>query len=123
MGAPQREDKGMMEIFQQTSSEQFKKHRAMIDQMVDKGYTIESDETDVDEGLKGEMISITNTTVLKPPSVELPLIKLQVMQTYGRYDFENETYEEYETPNFERRTWKKSADIKAFNDPWQDFDM
>ena len=123
MGAPKRDNKGLLEIFQQRSSEQYKRHRDMIEKMMANGYTIESDDTDVDEGLKGEMISLTNTTVLKPPTIELPKIKLMAKQTYGKYSFEEETYEEYESPHFEQRFWKKSADLKAFNDPWQDFDM
>lgn len=123
MGAPKRDDKGMMEIFQQDATGKYKQHRAMIQKMLDNGYSIESDETETDEGLKGEMISITNTTVLKPPTIALPKIKAMAKQTYGKYFFEEETYEEYESPAFEQRFWKKSADLNAFNDPWQDFDM
>ena len=125
MAAPKRDDKGMQELFPQRSSELYKKHRAMIDKMLKNGYTIdpEFEKTDVEEGLKGELIRIIDTVVLKPPRIELPMIKFQATQTFGKYDFETEVYQKYDGAAFEQKAWKKSAELNAFNAPWQDFDI
>lgn len=118
MGAG-REKKPAQELFSTPSSVKMGNHQTFIKSLLDKGYTLESEETEQDTGIHGEVISETLITVIKPPTLELPMLKFEAKETFGRYNYDEEAFEEWEEPNFSVRSFKKPADFKYRNDPWQ----
>lgn len=112
----------LQEIIKKTSSQHLKDHVAVLKKFVERGYRIEEQEETHKSGLHGELLNSTLTTVLRPPTTSLPMIKFEAKQIFGTYDFGKEVFTKWDDPKFEIKMLKKSADIKAFNAPWQPFD-
>ena len=113
----------MPEIGDTKSSAQMDQHKKLIQRFLDKGYTIESQEEDEDTGAGGELVAKTCVTILKPPSYELPYVKFEAQEVFGKYDDEAETFQEWDHPKFQLKAFKKGADMESENDPWDVFDI
>ncbi len=113
----------MQEIDDTKSSGQMSAHKAVIQRLIEKGYKIESQEDETEEGLGNELISKSLITILKPSSSQLPMIKLEATEIFGKYNYETQVFEAREAPVFNMKAFKRGADIKSFNDPWDSFDM
>jgi len=117
-------EQSMPELFRDSSSHQMKNHKAMIQTFLDRGYEIESQEKDEEQGAEGERVARSLTTVLKPTeNFSLPLIKLEAREEFGKYFDDNMEFFPHDTPKFELKAFKKGADIKSFRDPWVPFDL
>jgi hypothetical protein len=51
------------------------------------------------------------------------MIKFEAKEIFGTYDFEREAFKKWDAPKFELKSFKKSADVREFNAPWQPFDL
>jgi len=118
-----REKKPAQELFSTPSSVKAGNHQTFVKSLLDKGYTLESQETEEDTGIHGEVISETLITIIKPPTLELPMLKFEAKETFGKYNYEEETFEEWEEAKFNVNSYKKSANFKHRNDPWQMLDL
>ena len=115
----------MQEIFHDSSAAKVKHHKAMIQKFLDRGYLIRSEDTDSEEGVHGELIERLHTTILEPSdkNSELPLIKFEAKEIFGRYDWEEEAFDEWENTSFRVMAFRKSSDIRHHNEAWQAFDI
>ncbi|MBT4937326.1 hypothetical protein HON22_05405 [Candidatus Peregrinibacteria bacterium] len=113
----------MEEINDTRSSGQMSAHKSVIERLLEKGYTIESQEDEIEEGLGNELISKSLVTILKPSTSQLPMIKFEATEIFGKYNYETQVFEPREAPVFNMKAFKRGADIKSFNDPWDSFDM
>ncbi len=113
----------MDEIGDTRSSARKDEHDRLIDKFLDQGYEIESEETEKEEGTDHEKVSNTVITVLAPPRAELPFVKFEAKEIFGKYDFMEETYEPYDFPIMKIRTFTKGSDLKSHGDPWDQFDI
>ena len=113
----------LQEIIKKTSSQQMKDHLTILQKFLERGYRIERQEESHESGLHGEILTTTLTTVLRPNTTTLPMIKFEAKQIFGTYDFGKEVFTKWNDPKFVINMLKKSADIKAFNSPWQPFDL
>lgn len=104
------------------SSAKMAAHKALIEKFLDQGYEIQIQETKNEEGLKNELICKSLTTILTPPRKDLPQIKFEAKEIFGKYDYQEQIFESFEFPKFELLTFKKGADVKTFNDPWERLD-
>jgi hypothetical protein len=111
------------EIIQKSSSSQMKEHLESLQKFLDHGYTIEEQEEEEETGLHGEVLNTSVVTTLKSPMVQLPLLKFAAKEIFGTYDFGKEVFNKWDQPKFELKAYKKSADVRDFNAPWQPFDM
>lgn len=98
-------------------------HVTVLQKFVERGYRIENQEESHESGLHGELLTSTLTTILRPGTTSLPMIKFEAKQIFGTYDFGKGVFTKWDEPKFEIKMLKKSADIKAFNAPWQTFDL
>jgi len=110
------------EVIQKSSSLQMKEHMESLQKFLEHGYEMEEQEEDEETGLHGELLKRTVTTVLKPATLSLPMIKFEAREIFGTYDFQKEVFKKWESPKFELKSYKKSADVREFNAPWQPFD-
>ncbi len=124
MGSAGRPAKGMQEIFRETSSQKMTKHHDMIQDFLERGYEIESQEEFEDKGADSEVIADRVVTVLKPISdYSLPMLKFEAAERYGDYFDDNEEFFAYEEGSrFEMKAYQKGSDVKAFRDPWRPID-
>ena len=113
----------LQEIIRKTSSQQMKDHIAVIQKFLERGYKIESQEDSEETGLHGELLNSTLTTSLRPSVTSLPMVQFKAKQIFGTYDFGKGVFTKWEEPRFDIKMYKKSADIKAFKDPWQGVDL
>lgn len=124
MGSAGRPEKGMQEIFRDTSSQKMMKHHDLIQSFLDRGYEIESQEEFEDKGADNEVIANRVVTILKPVSdFSLPMIKFEAAERHGDYFDDNEEFYAYEESRFELKAYQKGSDVKAFRDPWRPFEM
>ena len=112
----------MDEVGGTQSSAKMAEHRKTIQRFIDKGYEIESQEPEEEEGLGNELITKTLVTVLKPPMSQMPYIKFEAKEIFGHYNYEDQVFDEYEFPKFDLKTYKRGAGLNNFNDPWDIFD-
>lgn len=104
------------------SSAKMAAHKALIEKFLDQGYEILSQETKNEEGLKNELINKSLITILTPPRRDLPMIKFEAKEVFGKYNYHEQSFEAFEFPRFELLTFKKGSDVKTFNDPWERLD-
>jgi|CXWL01.1.fsa_nt_gi translation initiation factor 2 beta subunit (eIF-2beta)/eIF-5 len=100
-----------------------KEHVKTLEKFLERGYRIDDQDEAEEIGLHGEKLNSTLITILRPPSTILPMIKFEAKQIFGTYNYDKETYTPWDEPKFVVKMLKKSADIKAFNAPWQPFDL
>ncbi len=122
MGAG-REKKEMKEMFNTPSSVKLGQHKTFVKTFMDRGYEIESEERDEELAHDGEVISESHITVLRPENIDMPKLKFVAKEVFGRVDYDTESFQEYEEPHFEVKTYQKSAHIRSANDPWQSLDL
>ena len=108
----------MQEIGSTKSSAKMAAHKLVIQKFLKNGYTIKSQETETEEGLGNELISKTLITILDPVSTEHPIIKFEAKEIIGNYDYEEQVFEPRDNPVVNIRTFSKGADVKSFNDSW-----
>jgi len=107
------------EIDQTRAAGKLRQHQEGLARFVKQGYSMVSQNTEKEEGLDHELISQTLTSILKPPSQNLPQLKFLAREIYGHYNYETGFFQEYETPKFELEVWEKGSDIASFNHPWE----
>jgi len=100
-----------------------KEHLESLKKFLGHGYTIEDQQEEEETGLHGEVLKKIVITELKPPMVSLPMLKFEAKEIFGTYDFEKGVFNKWDAPRFELKSYKKSADVRAFNAPWQPFDV
>ncbi len=105
------------------SSAKKDEHKRLIEKFLDKGYEIESQESEDEEGLNKELISKSFTTILSPSNSSLPTIKFEANEIFGNYDYEKQIFDAFEFPKFELNAYKKGSDLKTYNDPWDKLDI
>lgn len=113
----------LQEIIKKTSSQYLKEHVAILQKFVERGYRIEDQQESHQSGLHGEVLNSTLTTELRPSNTALPMIKFEAKQIFGTYDFGKGVFTKWNDPKFVVKMLKKSADIRAFNTPWQGVDL
>jgi hypothetical protein len=106
-----------------SSKEKWDTFYKLIDKFIAQGYNKTDEEPEDEEGLDHEVISQTITVSLKPPNYNLPLIKLEGKEIFGRYDYEAEAFEEWDNSAFEMKAYKKGAGSNAFKDRWEMFEL
>jgi hypothetical protein len=115
-------DAKLIEIIH-SSKEKWDKFYKLVDKLIAQGYNKTDEEEDEEEGLDHEMISQTITVSLKPPNYDLPLVKLEGKEIFGRYDYEAESFEEWDNSAFELNAFKKGAGTDSFKDRWEKFEL
>lgn len=125
MGAPKREMRGMEEVFHATSEDKVKKHKATIQQFISRGYQIRSEEVRENEGVGGELIERMHITILEPAdhTSGLPLVKFEAKETFGRYDWSDEAFDEWDESNFKVDVFQRSSDIRQHNAAWESINL
>ncbi|PCI25425.1 hypothetical protein COB57_01740 [Candidatus Peregrinibacteria bacterium] len=113
----------MNEIDSTKSSAKAAKHQAMIERFLSQGYTIESKDEKEERGLGNELISKTTTTILKAPSLAMPMVKFFAKEVFGNYDYEEQLFDDFEFSNFSTQVFTKGSDAKSFNDDWSPFNL
>ncbi len=112
----------LQEIIKKSSSEHMKEHVKTLEKFLERGYRIEDQHESEELGLHGEQITSTLTTVLRPATTDLPMIKFEAKQIFGTYDYQVGAMKKWEESKFVVKMMKKSADIKAFHAPWSAVD-
>ncbi len=125
MGAPKRVMKGMEEVFHDSSDDKAKKHKAMIKKFIDRGYKIQSEDIQEEEGVGGELIERMHITILEPAdhTAGLPLVKFEAKETFGRYDWNDEAFDEWDEPHFKVDVFQRSSDIRQHNAAWESINL
>ncbi|MDF2379509.1 MAG: hypothetical protein P1V18_04815 [Candidatus Gracilibacteria bacterium] len=125
MGAPKRKMRAMDEVFRPTSDDKNKQHRAMIKKFLDRGYKVRSEETEEEIGVGNELIEVICVTILEPAdhTSKLPLVKFEAKETFGRYDWEDEVFDEWDESNFKVDVFQKSSDIREHNAAWESINL
>lgn len=111
------------EVIRKSSSRQMKEHGEHIKKFVERGYVIEDQQKSEETGLHGELLNTTLITTLKPNTNALPKIKFEAREIFGTYDFDKGVFRKWEESKFELKSYKKSADVRDFNSPWQPFEV
>lgn len=115
--------KDLFEIGATQSSAKTDNHKIFIQKLERNGYMIKSQDKDEEIGIDNELISRTLETVMTPPTISLPFIKLEAKEIFGYYDYEEQIFESLNTPKFEFSAYKKGAKLHNSNDPWDKFDL
>lgn len=125
MGAPSRPEREMQEIFYASADDKFADHKKMIRKFIERGYKIESQEEDREEGVGQELIMKSLTTILVPIDRlgQLPMIKFEAKAVYGHYDWDEEHFDAWDSANFKVIAFRKNADLRRKDEAWQVFDL
>lgn len=123
MGKGHFPDRGLSEISDTKSGAKMDEHEEFIQKFLDKGYEIVSQETTKEKGLDQEIISETLTTILKSANIDLPLVKFEAKEVYGKYNYEKAQFEPFESAKFALKAYTKNARIENRNDPWKAWDI
>ena len=115
--------KDLFEIGATQSSAKTDNHKVFIEKLERNGYTIQSQEKDEEIGINNELIARTLETIMSPPTISLPFIKLEAKEVFGYYDYEEQVFEPLENPKFEFSAYNKGAKLHNSNDPWDKFDL
>jgi hypothetical protein len=115
--------KDLFEIGATQSSAKKDNHKVFIQKLERNGYTIKSQDKNEEKGIDHELISRTLETVMAPPNISLPFIKLEAKEIFGYYDYEEQLFEVLDIPKFEFSAYNKGAKLHNFNDPWDKFDL
>ncbi|MDP3975540.1 MAG: hypothetical protein Q8P95_01350 [bacterium] len=112
------------EVFKDSSSQQMLRHQQTIQAFLDRGYKIESQEKEEDLTAGGDLVAMHLTTVLKPTeNFELPMLKLEASEVFGRYFDQEDDFYPHDEPEFKLKMHKKSSGLRAQNDRWMPFDL
>lgn len=115
--------KDFLEIGATKTSARTDDHKIFIQKLEKNGYTIQSQDEQEEIGIENELISRTLETIMNPPSISLPFIKLEAKEIFGNYDYEEQVFEALHTPKFAFNAYKKGAKLNNANDPWDKFDL
>jgi hypothetical protein len=115
--------KDFLEIGATRTSAKTDDHKIFIQKLERNGYTIKSQDENEEIGIEDELIARTLETVMTPPTISLPFIKLEAKEVFGYYDYEEQLFEALESPKFEFSAYKKGAKLHNSNDPWDKFDL
>ena len=115
--------KDFFEIESTQSSARTDSHKVFIQRLERGGYTIKSQDKNEEKGVDHELISRTLETVMSPPTISLPFIKLEAKEIFGHYNYEEQLFEPLDIPKFEFSAYKKGAKLTDFNDQWDKFDL
>jgi len=115
--------KDFFEIGATQSSAKKDNHKVFIQKLESNGYMIKSQDKNEETGIDDELISRTLETVMTPPTTSLPFIKLEAKEIFGYYDYEEQLFEQLDTPKFEFNAYNKGAKLHNSNDPWDKFDL
>ncbi len=115
--------KDFFEIGATQSSAKKDNHKMFIQKLESNGYTIKSQDKNEETGVNNELIARTLETVMSPPNISLPFIKLEAKETFGYHDYEEQLFEPLDVPKFEFSAYNKGAKLHNFNDPWDKFDL
>jgi len=115
--------KDLFEIEATQSSAKTDAHKVFIQKLERSGYTIKSQDENEEEGLNNELISRTLETVMSPPTISFPFIKLEAKEIFGHYDYEEQVFQPLDIPKFELSAYRKGAKLHDVNAPWDKFDL
>ncbi len=111
------------EIEATQSSARTDDHKVFIEKLERAGYTIKSQDKNEEKGINHELVTRTLETVMSPPTISLPFIKLEAKEIFGHYDYEEQLFEALDIPKFEFSAYKKGATLNDVNDSWDKFDL
>jgi len=111
------------EIGATQSSARTDDHKVFIEKLERAGYTIKSQDENEETGVNNELVSRTLETVMNPPTISLPFIKLEAKEIFGYYNYEEQLFEALDSPKFEFSAYKKGATLNDVNDSWDKFDL
>ena len=115
--------KDFLEIGATQNSARTDEHKKFIQKLEQNGYTIKSQDEDEERGIDNELITRTLETIMTPPTISLPFIKLEAKEVFGYYDYEEQLFEPLDNPKFEFSAYNKGAKLHNSNDPWDKFDL
>ena len=115
--------KDFLEIGATQNSARTDDHKIFIQKLERNGYTIKSQDEYEETGIDNELITRTLETVMTPPTISLPFVKLEAKEIFGHYDYEEQLFEPLSIPKFEFNAYKKGAKLNNSNDPWDKFDL
>ena len=115
--------KSFLEIGATQNSARTDDHKVFIQKLERNGYTIKSQDENEEIGINDELITRTLETIMTPPTISLPFIKLEAKEIFGHYDYEEQLFEPLDSPKFEFSAYNKGAKLHNSNDPWDKFDL
>ncbi len=115
--------KDFLEVGTTQNSARTDNHKIFIQKLERNGYTIKHQDEHEETGLENELITRTLETVMSPPTISLPFIKLEAKEIFGHYNYEEQLFDPLNTPKFEFKAYKKGAKLNNSNDSWDMFDL
>jgi len=115
--------KDFFEIGATQSSARTDAHKIFIEKLERAGYTIKSQDKNEEKGVNHELVSRTLETVMSPPNISLPFVKLEAKEIFGHYNYEEQLFEPLAIPKFKFSAYRKGATLNDVNDSWDPFDL